>query len=126
MWTLCVSGEASDDSKRLVDEFLAGYADFARTLRENGGPLLSAQAIELPPDHEARTLDRTKRKLRRRSPLRILALAFTALTVARLVEDDVHGLPDEVHRHRCRRARLLGAVWLAHAPASGIESHAEE
>ncbi len=65
---------------------LAGDPDFARTLRENGA-LAAGAPVELPPNHEAQTLDRTKRQLRRRSPLRLLAVVLTALAIVRLIQD---------------------------------------
>jgi len=87
LWSLTAAGEASEDSRRLVDAYMAEHADFARTIQAERGAGPELSSIELPPDHEAKTLDRTRRRLRRRSPLHIVALAFTGLTVARIVED---------------------------------------
>lgn len=87
LWALAAAGEASEDSRRLVDEYLAADPDFARTLRDDRPQPAADVPVDLPPDHEAQTLNRTKRRLRRRSPLHIIALALTGLTVARVIED---------------------------------------
>ena len=86
LWALGEAGEASDDSRRLIDAFLASDRAFAETLRSGSHPLAASLPPSLPPDHDARTLDRARRRLDRRSPFRILALGFTGLTVARLIE----------------------------------------
>jgi len=91
LWPVYAAGEASDDTRRLVDEFLAQDSDLARALRADAEPVreterIVAETMDLPPNHEARTLDRVKARLRRRSPFRIVALGFTGLAVARLIE----------------------------------------
>ena len=68
LWALAAAGDASDDSRRLVDEFLTADPDFARTLREDRTEP-AAVPIDLPPDHESADAERAKRRLRRRSPL---------------------------------------------------------
>lgn len=85
LWPAYVAGEASGDTRRLVDEFLAQDPEFARSLRSDAEPVVET-TIDLPPNHEARTLDRVKARLRRRSPFRLVALAFTGLTVLRLIQ----------------------------------------
>src|SRR4029078_8387560 len=61
-------------------------SELARTLREQSAPAPETASAELPPDHQAKTLEQVKRRIFRRSPLRILALGFTGLAGARLVE----------------------------------------
>jgi len=85
LWALCEAAEASDDSRRLVDTYLAADPAFAAMLRAGTSALAGPPPV-LPPDHGARTLDRAKRRLARRSPFRIVALGFTGLAIARLVE----------------------------------------
>jgi hypothetical protein len=51
LWSLCASGEASDDTRQLVDAYLASDAELARTLRRDS-PAIDARSLELPPDHE--------------------------------------------------------------------------
>ena len=91
LWPVYAAGEASDDTRRLVDEFLTEDPELARTLRADAEPVMEterivAETMDLPPNHEARTLDRVKARLRRRSPFRIVALGFTGLAVVRLIE----------------------------------------
>ena len=85
LWALCEAGEASDDSRKLVDAFLAQDAELVATLRSNTSTLAPTPP-SLPVSHEAETLTRMKKRLNRRSPLRLVALALTGLAVARLIE----------------------------------------
>lgn len=85
LWALREAGDASEDSRQLVEEFLAGDRDLADSLRSDAS-VLATPAPALPPDHHAKALDRAKRRLARRSPLRLLAVAFTGLAVLRLVQ----------------------------------------
>ena len=96
LWALCEAGEASDDSRRLVDAFLEKDAELAATLRSTTGTLASAPPL-LPASHEAEALSRMKQRLNRRSPLRLLALALTGLAIARFIERTTFvALPAEV------------------------------
>jgi hypothetical protein len=88
LWPLYASGEASADSRALVDEFVNQDPDFGRTLRASEpDAVLKSQAVALPPGLEARWLTRTRKKLQGRSRLRLLAAAFTGLAVVRVIED---------------------------------------
>lgn len=88
LWPLCISGEASPDSRALVDEFLAQDREFAAQLRENESePILRPVAVTLPPSLEARSLTRIRKALQGRSKLRLLAAAFTGLAIVRVIED---------------------------------------
>jgi threonine/homoserine efflux transporter RhtA len=49
--------------------------------------LTTTEPVELPPNLEAETLNRIKRRLLQKSPFRILALAFTGLAIARIMSD---------------------------------------
>jgi hypothetical protein len=112
LWSLLASGDASADTRRLVDDYLAGDSNLARELRGQFPTLDAAPSLDLPPDHEARTLGMMKRRLGRRSPLRILALGFTGLTVARLVEQTTFNRsPLEV----ILLALTATLMWAAHA-----------
>jgi hypothetical protein len=86
LWALCESGEATADTQALVEEYLASDPDFATSLRENGQALLG-QAPSLPPDLEARTLTRTRRKLIGRSWPLFFAMMFSMLAFGRIVSD---------------------------------------
>jgi hypothetical protein len=87
LWALYSSGEASEDTRKLVDEFLAGDPELARSLREAGGNPLAGCLAPLPPSHELRTLDRVKRRLRGYPWLRQLAILFSAFAFGRIISD---------------------------------------
>jgi len=84
LWPLYESGEASEDTRRLVEQFLDNDEEFARLIRES--PAESIRMDMLPPlnrEREVRTLQKTKRLLRVRDSLLWIAvfLTFTPLTV---------------------------------------------
>lgn len=69
LWPLYVSGEASADTRALVEAFLARDGEFARRLREQESAGLRPPALALPADHERTTLVRTQRRRARQSML---------------------------------------------------------
>ena len=64
LWPLVRSGDASGDSRSLVDEFLAGDAEFARQLREADTAAHAMPAFRLSPDAERRLLDDARQRAR--------------------------------------------------------------
>ncbi len=80
-----LAGEASSDTRLLVEAFLQQDPELARQVREHEtmDPLkiqsLGGTAMQLPADHEARTLGRTKTLLHRRTWLSALAMAFSVV-----------------------------------------------
>ena len=88
LWPVYISGEASPDSRALVEEFLRDDPEFARLIRENGNDFtLEPKPVQLPPDVEARSFTRTRKLLQGRSRLRLLASVFTGLALFRIIED---------------------------------------
>lgn len=83
LWPLYAAGEASADTRALVEAFLADDPDFARTLK--GAFDVPAAEVALPPDGEARALARTRKELRGGGWLRGLRLVALTLTVLALV-----------------------------------------
>ncbi len=80
LWPLHRSGEASPDTRRLVEEFLEQDPEFAHLVRKSDGPW--AAGDDLPPpalDSELTLLHRTRRMLRIRDALFWVAL-FLSLT----------------------------------------------
>ncbi len=73
LYVLYSSGDATADSRRLVEEFLSHDPELAASLKESGGtiPILPAP---LPPGHELKTLNRIKRRLS--GPIWLLWLAM--------------------------------------------------
>ena len=74
LYVLYSSGDATEDSRKLVEEFLSNDPELAASLKESGGtiPILPAP---LPPGHELKTLNRIKRQLS--GPIWLLWLAMT-------------------------------------------------
>lgn len=86
LYVLYSSGDATPDSRRLVQEFLAQDPDFAASLKETGGtmPILPAP---LPAAHELKTLDRIKRRLSGPIWLLQLAMIMSGLAFGRIISD---------------------------------------
>ena len=88
LWPLHVSGEASPDTSALVEAFLREDPEFARMVNESAKePFPRAKVPSLSPDHELKTLALIRRRLAGPRWLLILALAFTALAMGRIVSD---------------------------------------
>ena len=88
LWPLYVSGEASQDTRRLIEAFLGNDPEFAGKLGQNATePLAVPDVPSLTPDHELKTLTLIKRRLAGPRWLLLLALVFTALAFGRIVSD---------------------------------------
>jgi anti-sigma factor RsiW len=111
LWPAYASGEASEDTRALVDAFLAREPELARTLEEKGNDPLSSYAIpSLPPDHQLKTLDRVRRRLRGPIWLLQLALLFSALAFGRIVSDTSW---DVSPKHFIVTSAIAAAFWVA-------------
>jgi len=83
-----LAGEASADTRALVEEFARQDAEFARTLEDQrrelaaGAGALREPATALPADHELRTLARTRAVAERLRWLMAVAIMFTALPLS--------------------------------------------
>jgi ferric-dicitrate binding protein FerR (iron transport regulator) len=64
LWPLCRSGEASADSRALIDAFLSEDGALASTLRESEALTQAMPAFRLSPDAERRLLDEARRRAR--------------------------------------------------------------
>jgi anti-sigma factor RsiW len=112
LWPLYVAGEASPDTRALVDAFLAEDPEFARLMKENGSrSLLSSAPPALPPDHETRTFASTRKMLRGLPWLRQLAILFSALAFARIISDTSW---DVSPRKFIIQAAIAAAFWIAY------------
>jgi hypothetical protein len=85
LWPAYVSGEASAETRTLVDEFLRMDPEFARQLREN--PLGGIAPPLVPPDVETTAFARARRQLRGYPWLLQLAILFSASAFGRIVSD---------------------------------------
>ena len=85
LWPAYESGEASPETRALIEEFLRGDPEFARQLREN--PLGEIAPPPLPPDIETNAFARARRRLRGFPWLLQLAILFSASAFGRIVSD---------------------------------------
>ena len=90
---LYLAGEASADTRALLEIYLREHPDFAADVRahaERSAALLAGSPAPPPPDHEKVTLERVRRFNRKRSYLLALAIAFTLIPFSfAFVGDDV-------------------------------------
>jgi hypothetical protein len=107
LWPAYSSGEASAETKTLVEEFLRADPAFARQLRENP---FSDVALELPPDLETTAFARARRQLRGFPWLLQLASLFSALAFGRIVSDTSW---DVSPQNFIIMASIAGAFWVA-------------
>lgn len=88
LWPLYASGEASADTRSLVEEFLAGDPAFAASLGRE--PQLAAGDVALPADEEARALERAREAVQGGGwvrGVRLVAITLTVLAVIRFRAD---------------------------------------
>jgi hypothetical protein len=71
------AGEASPDTKQLVEDFLGGDPEFARLAQQNAQLRLERPAVQPPVHAEAEALARTKRAIRKRTWLLSFAVFCT-------------------------------------------------
>jgi hypothetical protein len=94
LWPLYESGEASRDTRALVDDFLATDPAFARILR--GQTVSLEKEIRVPPDAGAAALIRTRDLIRGNGWLRgmrHIAMVLTILTFGGIISDTTFTRP---------------------------------
>ena len=111
LWPVYAAGEASADTRSLVEAFLRQDPEFAGLLQGRGEEgLLRHDMPKLPPDREAQALRRTKRLLHGWDWLLFLAMIFSGFAFGRIVSDtswDVSPVNFIV------MASIAGAFWVA-------------
>jgi hypothetical protein len=111
LWPLYSAGEASADTRTLVDEFLEQDPQFAELVRERDDDRLLRVAFRGPgPDREAQALRKTKRLLHGWDWLLFLAIMFSCFAFGRIVADtsfDVSPVNFIV------TASIAGVFWIA-------------
>jgi hypothetical protein len=111
LWPVYAAGEASADTRALVEEFLRQDPEFAGLVQGRGEEGFLRQEIpRLAPDGEAQALRRTKRLLRGWDWLFFLAMLFSCFAFGRIVSDtswDVSPVNFIV------TAAIAGAFWVA-------------
>lgn len=119
LWPVYSAGEASADTRALVDAFLERDPEFARVLRT---------AVELPvvnsslaPDSETRALRRTRDLVRGNAwmrGVRLMALVFTIFAFTRILSDTTFTRSPVPFIGNAVCAAItwtIYAVWLSHA-----------
>lgn len=82
---LYLAGEASSDTRALLEEYLRAHPAFAADIRahaEKSVALLSTPTISPSSDHEKATFERVRRFNRRRTQLLAFAIACTLMPFA--------------------------------------------
>jgi anti-sigma factor RsiW len=80
LWPVYESGEASADTRALVEAFLEQDPEFARMIRaERKDIVTSSGSVALPRDREVEALMATQKLLRRRMQYLALGMSFTFL-----------------------------------------------
>ncbi len=111
LWPVYASGEASPDTRALVEAFLAADPAFAQALRDSSGVTIgAAKPPALSPDHELKTLALTKRRLWGYLWLLQLAIAFSCFAFGRIVSDTSW---DVSPRNFIITASIAGVFWIA-------------
>ncbi|GAB1471461.1 hypothetical protein MASR2M66_23390 [Chloroflexota bacterium] len=84
-----LAGEASEDTRKLVDDFLQEDPQFAELITEHNQPF-EKPIINISKENEMKTLENTKSLLRKRSLYLAFAIVFTLSTVS--VKFDANGI----------------------------------
>jgi len=108
LWPAYSSGEASQETRALVDAFLRDDPEFARQLRED--PLARLEGPAPPPDLEMRALMKARRRLRGFPALLFLAIMFSCMAFGRIVSDTSF---DVSPRTFIVVASIAAAFWIA-------------
>ena len=111
LWPVYAAGEASADTRTLVEAFLRQDPEFARLLQGRGEEdLLRHDTPTLPPDREAQALRKTKRLLHGWDWLLFMAMMFSGFAFGRIISDtswDVSPVNFIIV------ATIAGAFWIA-------------
>jgi hypothetical protein len=111
LWPLYAAGEASADTRALVEAFLQQDPEYAKLLQDRGVEHLLQQAVPgRPLDREAQALRRTKRLLHGWDWLRFLAILFSGFAFGRIVSDTSW---DVSPRNFIITASIAAAFWVA-------------
>jgi hypothetical protein len=111
LWPVYAAGEASTDTRTLIEAFLQQDPEFARLLQGRGEEdLLRPNTSGPSPDREAQALKRTKRLLHGWDWLLFMAMIFSCFAFGRIVADtswDVSPVNFIV------MASIAGVFWIA-------------
>ena len=108
LWPIYASGDASPDTRDLVDAFLRDDPSFAEELHR--AVRIPDTPLPLPPDAEAEAFARLRRRLRGYPILLNLAIMFSCFAFGRIVADTSW---DVSPRNFIVTASIAAAFWIA-------------
>ena len=108
LWPVYASGDASGDTRALVDAFLRGDPQFAAEITRKA--LIPETPHALPPDVEAEAFVRLRRRLKGYPALLNLAILFSCFAFGRIVADTSW---DVSPRNFIVAAAIAAAFWTA-------------
>ncbi len=108
LWPIYASGDASDDTRALVDAFLRDDPQFAQQLTQDAR--IPEALPGLPPDAESEAFVRLRRRLRGYPVLLNLAVLFTCFAFGRIVADTSW---DVSPRNFIVTALIAASFWIA-------------
>ena len=108
LWPVYAAGEASADTRALVEAFLDADPEFAAQVSDD--PLSRLNPPPAPPDLELRAFARAKRRLGGFRSLLLLAMIFSFLAFGRIVSDTSF---DVSPRPFIATAAVAAAFWIA-------------
>jgi hypothetical protein len=112
LWPTYAAGDATPDTRALVEEFLRQDVEFARLLQNRGDDQLRTEVVPLlPADREARAFCRTKKQLHGWDWLHFLAILFSAFAFGRIISDTSF---DVSPRNFIITASIAGVFWIAY------------
>lgn len=108
LWPVYASGDASGDTRALVDAFLRGDPQFAGEITREA--LIPETPPVLPPDVEAEAFARMRRRLKGYPVLLNFAIMFSCFAFGRIVADTSW---DVSPRNFIVTAAIAAAFWIA-------------
>ena len=108
LWPIYASGDASQDTRALVEAFLRDDPDFAQQLRQDTP--IPATLPAVPPDAETQAFVRTRKRLRGYPILLNLAILFSCFAFGRIVSDTSW---DVSPRNFIITASIAASFWIA-------------
>jgi hypothetical protein len=110
LYPLYLSGDASPDTRQLVEAFVKEDPEFLRVLGETRRDALGVYAPpKLAPDHELKTLALVKRRLLGPTWALFLAMMFSGFAFGRIVSDTSF---DVSPRNFIVTAAIAGCFWV--------------
>jgi anti-sigma factor RsiW len=110
LWPVYQSGEASADTRAVVEQYLEKDPEFARVLRQaDSAKWLAPSPLTLEPDHEMKALSATKKAILAKNWPLFFAMLFSCFAFGRIVSDTSW---DVSPRNFVVMASIAGVFWV--------------